>query len=104
MRKSRPAVLIAHGLAGHPSASDWSSVDLNQITFGSETGQLGIYDLRMLALKTPFCISQVHSKLIRRVKFNARTNAIATASEDATTKVFMTVNPSVINEAGVKQV
>jgi hypothetical protein len=86
------------------SASAWSKADTNQIALGSETGELGVYDLRMLAsLQKPFCTSKVHARLIRRVKFHERSNTIATASEDCFTKVFAIVNPSVVNEAGVKE-
>lgn len=104
-RKERPAYSISHGLNGFPSAAGWSKLDLNQIAFGSETGQLGIYDLRMIAQKKPFCEPvQIHDRLIRKVKFNDHTNMIATAAEDCKTKVFEVVNPSVVVEAGIKEI
>jgi WD40 repeat protein len=73
------------------------------IAFGSEIGQLGIYDLRILNQK-PFSLIQAHDSLIKRVEFNPKRNQIATGSEDCRTRVFSVIYASVTHESGMEKI
>ena len=75
-------------LNGFVSAIDWSSQNDNLIAFGSQTGDLGFYDLRYIKDKPLFVVNKQHSRLIRSVKFDEKDTRVATCSEDCTTKVF----------------
>jgi WD40 repeat protein len=101
---SIPKKIKDHGLKGYPTACDWSKNDLNRIALGSETGEICIYDLRMIALEKPFCVSKPHNRLVRKVKFRPNSShLIASASEDSTTKSFSIIIPSVLNEASLSE-
>lgn len=76
-------------------------MDLNQIALGSETGELGLYDLRMIK-QAPIFVQKIHDRLVRDLSFNKSLNIISSASEDCTSKVFRIVPPSVTNEAGIQ--
>ena len=80
-------LLKDHGLSGYPSCCSWSKLESNLIAFGSETGQLAIFDVRSITQK-PMISSQVHNRLIRSVHFSPNLDLIATASEDCQTKLF----------------
>jgi len=108
-RKAKPAFLIKHQLAGHPSASDWSTMDANLIAFGSETGQVGVYDLRLMSSSVennkPFQLQQEHTRLVRQLKFHpAKRDLIASASEDCRLLVNKMFGPSVQHEAHLSAV
>ena len=106
-----------HELSGHPSACSWSPVNANSVAFGSETGMLGVYDLRLVAdassssddntsrrqaTTSTFNIlgNKVHTRYVRRVCFHPTDGTLlATASEDCTSSVQRIAAPSVLSDA-----
>ncbi len=89
-------------MVGYPSASGWSRFDPNLISLGSETGQLGVYDIRCLSQK-PFAFLKSSERLIRRVEFSSNNNLIAVASDDCSVQVFRLVNSSVQNDSDLQK-
>ena len=90
-------------MTGYPSASDWSTYDSNLISLGSETGQLGVYDIRILNQQKPFAFSKTSNRLIRKIQFSQTGNLVAVASEDCTAQVFQLVYSSVKNDSGIEK-
>jgi len=88
-------------LDGYPSASAWSLFDPNLISLGSETGQLGIYDIRLMGQKQ-FAKIKSNDRLIQRVEFSPSHNLIAVASHDCKTKVYRLINSSVQTDSDLE--
>jgi hypothetical protein len=84
-------------LNGHPSASSWSQIDSNIVAFGSETGQIGIYDIRLISDK-PYLINKTHNRYVKQVSFHDKLNLVASCSEDCKLSVNKIVGSSVMND------
>ena len=89
-------------LNGFISCSSWSCVDTNKICFGTETGQLGIFDVRQLSSEPVNMneqTSHVHDRLIRRCSFHPlNANLVSSVSEDCKLKVFKVDNECLMQQ------
>jgi WD40 repeat protein len=78
---------------------DWSRLDANSIVFGSETGEIGIFDFRFINNPNRKPVyKKCYERQVRKVKFNdSKTNCIASGSDDCYARVVCLKNDTDID-------
>lgn len=80
------------------TASDWSQKNVNLVAFGSESGELAIYDMRHVReanKRSCLTLAKPHTRQIRKVCFansSSGENIVASCSDDRYIKVNALTN------------